>query len=108
MDILTGGGVSIGVKHLQSILSSGSSSKSSSNCSIQTKTDATFKATMHLLQTASRLLSSANVLDEYVKVNSSDESSCALINKKSRHVKRYSVPMILYACPEPFAGVGYK
>ena len=84
-------------KHLQSIVSSRSSTKSTSNCSIQTKTDAKFDATTHLLLTASRLLSAANVLDEYVKVISSDESSRSLINKKSQHMKRYIVPMITYA-----------
>ena len=61
-------------EHLQSIVSSRSSTKSTSNCSIQTKTDAKFDATTHLLLTASRLSSAANVLDEYVKVISSDES----------------------------------
>jgi hypothetical protein len=61
--------------HLQFIVSSGSSSKLTSNCSIQTKSDAKFEATAHLLLTASWLLSAANVLDEYVKAISSDESS---------------------------------
>ena len=84
-------------EHLQSIVSSRSSTKSTSNCSIQTKTDAKFDAITHLLLTASRLSSAANVLDEYVKVISSDESSCSLINKNSQHMKRYIVPMITYA-----------
>ena len=92
-----GGGVGSAFEHLQSIVSSRSSTKSTSNCSIQTKTDAKFDATTHLLLTASRLLSAANVLDEYVKVISSDESSRSLINKKSQHMKRYIVPMITYA-----------
>jgi hypothetical protein len=70
-----GGGVGSAFEHLQSIVSSCSSTKSTSNCSIQTKTDAKFDATTHLLLTASRLSSAANVLDEYVKVISSDESS---------------------------------
>jgi len=93
----TRGGVGSAFEHLQSIVSSRSSTKSTSNCSIQTKTDAKFDATTHLLLTASRLLSAANVLDEYVKVISSDESSRSLINKKSQHMKRYIVPMITYA-----------
>ena len=62
-----GGGVGSASKHLQSIVSSRNSTKSTSNCSIQTMTDAKFDATTHLLLTASRLLSAANVLDEYVK-----------------------------------------
>ena len=70
-----GGGVGSAFEHLQSIVSSRSSTKSTSNCSIQTKTDAKFDAITHLLLTASRLSSAANVLDEYVKVISSDESS---------------------------------
>jgi len=81
-------------EHLQSIVSSCSSTKSTSNCSIQTTK---FDATTHFLLTTSRLLSAANVLDEYVKVISSDESSHSLINKKSQHMKRYIVPMITYA-----------
>ena len=89
--------MSSGFEHLQSTLSSGSSSKLMFNCSIRTKTDAKLKATRHLLLTASRLLSAANVLDEHVKVISSDESSCSLINKRSQHMKRYIVPMISYA-----------
>jgi len=92
-----GGGVDSAFEHLQSIVSSRSSTKSTSNCSIQTKTDAKIGATMHLLLTALRLSSAANVLDEYVKVISSDESSRSLINKKSQHMKRYIVPMITYA-----------
>ena len=92
-----GGGVGSAFEHLQSIVSSHSSTKSSFNCSIQTKTGAKFDTTTHLLLTASRLLSAANVLDEYVKVISSDESSRSLINKKSQHMKRYIVPMITYA-----------
>ena len=63
-----GGGVGSTFEHLQSIVSSGSSSKSMSMCSILTKTDAKFEATTHLLLTALRLLSTANVLDEYVKL----------------------------------------
>jgi len=47
--------------------------------------------------TASWLLSATNVLDEYVKVISRDESSRSMINKKSQHMKRYIVPMITYA-----------
>jgi hypothetical protein len=96
MDVLTGGGVGSAFKHLQPIVSSGSSRKLTSNCSIQTKTDAKFEATKHLLLTTSQLLGAANVLDEYVKVISSDESSCYLINKKSQHVKSCIVAMILY------------
>jgi len=40
MDVLATGGVGSAFDHLQSIVSSGSSSKSTSNCSIQTKSDA--------------------------------------------------------------------
>ena len=79
----TRGGVGSAFEHLQNIVSSHSSTKSTSNCSIQTKTDAKFDETTHLLLTASRLSSAANVLDEYLKVISSDESSRSLINKKS-------------------------
>ncbi len=89
-----GRGVGSLFKHLQSIVSSGSSSKFMSNCSILTKTDTKFEATTHLLLTASWLLSAANVLDEYVKVISNDESSCSLINKKPQHMKRYIVPWL--------------
>ena len=51
----------------------------------------------HLLLTALRLLSAADVLEEYIKVISSNHSSCWLINKKLQHMKRYLVPMILHA-----------
>jgi len=70
-----GGGVGSAFEHQQSIVSSCSSTKLTSNCSIQTKTDAKFDATTHLLLTASHLSSDANVLDEYAKVISSDKSS---------------------------------
>jgi len=92
-----GEGVGSAFDHLQSIVSSGSSSKLTSNCSIRTNSDAKFEATAHLLLTASWLLSADSVLDEYVKVISSDESIRSLINKKSQHMKRYIVPMITYA-----------
>ena len=92
-----GGGVGSAFEHLQSIVSSCSSTKSTSNCSIQTKTDTKFDATTHLLLTASRLSSAANVLDEYLKVITSDDSSRSLIKKESQHMKRYIVPMITYA-----------
>jgi hypothetical protein len=56
------------------VLAAGEWVAHSNTCSpsIQTKIDAKFDATTHLLLTASRLSSAANVLDEYVKVISSD------------------------------------
>jgi hypothetical protein len=89
--------VNSGFEHLQSIISCGSSGKSTFNCSIQTKTDSKFEATKHLLLTASRLLSAANVLEEYITVISSNQSSCWLIKKKLQHMKRCIVSMISYA-----------
>jgi hypothetical protein len=71
--------------------------KSTSNCSVQTKTNVRFEATKHLLLTASWLLSAANVLEEYIKVICSNQLSQTLITKKSQHLKKYIVPMILYA-----------
>jgi hypothetical protein len=37
------------------------------------------------------------VLEEYIKVICNIESSCTSIVKKSQHLKKYIVPMILYA-----------
>ncbi len=91
------GKVDSGFKHQQSIISCGSSSKSTSNCSVLTKTNVRFEAMKHLLLTALRLLSVANVLEKYIKVICSDQSSCTLITKKSQHLKKYIVPMISYA-----------
>jgi hypothetical protein len=56
-----------------------------------------FEAIKHLLLTALRLLSAANVLKEYIKVICSDQSSCTLIAKKSQHLKKYIVAMMTYA-----------
>ena len=78
-----GGEVDIGFKHLQSIISSGSSRKSTFNCSVKSKTDSKFEARKHLLLTALWLLSAANVLEEYIediKVISSNHPSHGLIN----------------------------
>jgi hypothetical protein len=91
------GKVNSGFEHLQSIISCGSSSKSTSKCSIQTKTNVRFEVTKHLLLTASRLLSVANMLEEYIKVTCSDQSSCTLIAQKSQQLKKYIVPMMTYA-----------
>jgi hypothetical protein len=89
--------VDSGFKHLQSIKSCGSSSKATSNCSIQTKTNVRFEAMKHLLLTAPWLLSAANVLEEYIKVIGINQSICTLITKKSQHLKKHIVPMISYA-----------
>ncbi len=51
----------------------------------------------HLLLTASQLFSAANVLEEYIKVICSNQSSCTQIAKKSQHLKKYIVPMMTYA-----------
>jgi hypothetical protein len=90
------GKVDSGFEHLQSIISCGSSSKSTSNCSVRTKTNVRFEAMKHLLLTALQLLSAANVLKEYIKVICSDQSSRTLIVKKSQHLKKYIVPMMTY------------
>ncbi len=84
-------------EHLQSVISCGSSRKSTSICSFQTKTNARFEATTHLLLNASRLLSATIVLKEYTRVICSNQSSRSLISKKSQHLKKYIVPMISYA-----------
>ncbi len=86
-----------GLEHLQSIVSGSGTSKSASTAPIQTKNDTKFEATKHLLLTASRLESAAIVLEVYIKVICNVESSCTLILKKSQHLKKYIVPMILYA-----------
>jgi hypothetical protein len=83
-------------KHLQSIMSCGSCSTSTLARTVQTKTDARFEATKHLLLTALQLLSAAKVLEEYTEVICSNESSCTLITKKSKQLKKYIVPMISY------------
>jgi hypothetical protein len=88
--------VDSGLELLQSIISCGSSSKSTSNCSIQTKTDVRFEATKQLFLTVMQLLSAANVFKEYIKVICSDQSSCTLIANKSQHMKKYIVPMMTY------------
>ncbi len=87
MGVLGGGEVDSGFEHLQSIISCGSSGKSTFYFSVQTKTDSKFEATKHLLLTALRLLSAAYVLEEYIKVISSDQSSRWLINKKLQHMR---------------------
>jgi hypothetical protein len=92
-----GGEVDSGFEHLRSIISCGSVGKSTFNRPVKTKTDSKFEAAQHLLLTASRLLSAANVLEEYIKEISSDQSSRSLINRKTQHMKRYIVPMIAYA-----------
>jgi hypothetical protein len=51
----------------------------------------------HLLLTALQFLSAANVLEEYIKVICSNQSSCTLIAKKSQHLQNYIVPMMTYA-----------
>ncbi len=91
------GKVDRGFKHLQSLISCRSSRKSTSSYSLQTKTNARFKVTKHLLLTALWLLSAANVLEEYTKVICSNQSSHTLISNKSHHLKKYIVPMISYA-----------
>ncbi len=83
------GKVDSGFEHLQSIISCGSSSKFTSNSSVQTKTNVRYEAMKHLLLTALRLLSATNVLEEYIKVICSNQSSRTLIAKKSQHLKKF-------------------
>ncbi len=86
-----------GLEHLQSIVSGSGTSKSVSTAPIQTKNDAKFEATKHLLLAALRLESAAIVLEEYIKVICNVESSRTLIVKKSKRLKKFIMPMILYA-----------
>jgi hypothetical protein len=86
-----------GLEHLQSIVSGSGTSKSASTAPIQMKNDTKFEAMKHLLLTALQLESTAIVLEEYIKVICNIESSCTSILKKSQHLKKYIVPMILYA-----------
>ncbi len=86
-----------GLEHLQSIMSGSGTSKSASTAPTQTKNDTKFEATKHLLLTALQLKSAAIVLEEYIKVICNVTSSRSLILKKSQHLKKYIVPMILYA-----------
>jgi hypothetical protein len=64
--------VGSGFKHLQSIISSGSCSKSTSAGIVQTKTDAKLESTKDLLLTALQLLSAAKVLEEYTEGKKED------------------------------------
>ncbi len=75
------------------MLGSGSS-KATSTCPIQTKTDTKFEAKKHLLTTASRLESAAKVLGECIKIFCDNQSSRSLISKRLQHLKRYIVPLI--------------
>ncbi len=86
-----------GLEHLQSIVSGSGTSKSVSTAPIQTKNDAKFEATKHLLLTVLQLESAAIVLEEYIKVICNVESSRTSIVEKSQHLKKYIVPMISYA-----------
>ena len=85
-----------GFEHLQSIISRGSAGESTFNRPLKTKTDAKFEAAQHLLLTASRLSSAANVLEEYIKEIYSDPPSRLLISR-TQQMKRYIVPMISHA-----------
>jgi hypothetical protein len=73
--------VDSGFEHLQSIISCGSSGKSALKRSVQTKTDSEFEAMKYLSLTA-LWLSATNVLEDYIKIISSDHSSHWLINKR--------------------------
>ena len=90
------GEVDSGFDQLRSIISCGSTGKSTSNRPVKTKTDAKFEAAQHLLLTASRLSSAANVLEGYFKEINSDQSSRLLISRTQK-MKRYIVPMIVSA-----------
>ncbi len=86
-----------GFEDLQSIMYCGSISKSISISSIKTETDTQFKATKHLLMTASRLESAANVLEEYTKILCNTQTSRHLILKRSQQLKRYIIPLYWHA-----------
>jgi hypothetical protein len=86
------GKVERGFDNLQSILLCGSSTKSAQTGTVETKTDASFEATKHLLLTALQLLSAAKVLEEYTKIIGNHQSSCIMISKKSPHIKNISCP----------------
>jgi len=90
------GEVDSGFQHLQSIISGGSAGESTFNRPLKTKTDAKFEAAQHLLLTASRLSSAANVLEEYIKEIYSDPPS-RLLMSRTQQMKRYIVPMISHA-----------
>jgi hypothetical protein len=86
-----------GFEDLQSIMYCGSNSKSGLTSSIKTKTDTQFKATKHLLTTASWLESAAKVLEAYTKILCNNQTSRYVISKRSHLVKRYIIPLLWHA-----------